>query len=170
MTVTGKSRLYWLMLALAGISFESIALYYQHALGEMPCVLCIQVRLWVAALIVLSLGMLYFSRFRIARTLGHLLGLLIGAGLLERSYRLLGTERGFLFGDCGFELGLPAWFTPDQWLPYVFQVETTCGYTPELLFSITMAEALLVLSAVFVLVCVVVLAFSAWRWRSEQVH
>jgi hypothetical protein len=34
------------------------------------------------------------------------------------------------------------------------QVETTCGYTPELLFGITMAESLIVASAVFVLLSI----------------
>ena len=148
----GKSRLYWLALVIIGLSFEAVALYYQYVLDEMPCVLCIQVRLWVAALIILSLLALWLRRSGFTNVLAHLLGLVIAAGLLERSYQLLGTERGFVVGECGFDLGLPAWFAPDVWFPAMFQVETTCGYTPELLFGISMAEALIVLSAGFVLI------------------
>jgi disulfide bond formation protein DsbB len=33
----------------------------------------------------------------------------------------------------------------------MFMIEEACGYTPELLFGVTMAEALLVLSALLVL-------------------
>lgn len=154
MASIGSSRLYWLALALIGLSFEAVALYYQYVLEEMPCALCIQVRLWVMALIIVSLLVLLLHRVRFMHVLGHLLTVGIAAGLLERSYQLLGTERGFAVGDCGFDLGLPAWFAPDKWFPAMFQVETSCGYTPELMFGISMAEALIVVAPVFVLVSV----------------
>ena len=143
----GKSSLYWLALVLIGLSFEAVALFYQYVLEEMPCVMCIQVRLWVMALIMVALLVLVLRRLRFMPVAGHLLTVVIAAGLLERSYQLLGTERGFVFGECGFDLGLPDWFTPDVWFPALFEVQTTCGYTPELLFGITMAEALIVISA-----------------------
>ncbi|MGB5474727.1 MAG: disulfide bond formation protein B [Gammaproteobacteria bacterium] len=150
----GNSRLYWLALVLIGFSMEAVALFYQYGLDEMPCVLCIQVRLWVMALIIVALLVLSLHRLRFMPLLGHLLTVVIAAGLLERSYQLLGTERGFVVGECGFLLGLPAWFTPDKWFPKLFEVQTSCGYTPELLFGVTMAEALIVMSCVFVLVSV----------------
>jgi disulfide bond formation protein DsbB len=83
--------------------------------------------------------------------IAHVLTVFIAASLLERSYQLLGTERGFVFGDCGFDLGLPSWLALDTWFPALFRVEASCGYTPELVFGITMAEALIVFSAAFVL-------------------
>jgi disulfide bond formation protein DsbB len=159
----GKSSLYWLALALIGLSFEAVALFYQYVLDEMPCVLCIQVRLWVMALIMVALLVLLLRRLRFMPVVGHLLRVVIAAGLLERSYQLLGTERGFVIGECGFDLNLPAWFTPDQWFPAVFQVQTSCGYTPELLFGITMAEALIVASAIFVLLSVAMLVAAIAR-------
>ena len=112
----GKSAYYWLGLAIIGIAAEAVALYYQHVLDEWPCVLCIHVRLWVMALIIVALLVLLLRRLRFIPVAGHLLTIVIAAGLLERSWKLLGTERRFLDGDCGFDLGLPAWFTPDQWL------------------------------------------------------
>jgi disulfide bond formation protein DsbB len=154
MASIGSSSLYWLALVVTGLSFEAVALFYQYVLEEMPCALCIQVRLWVMALIIVSLLVLLLRRVKFIHVPGHLLTVVIAAGLLERSYQLLGTERGFAVGDCGFDLGLPAWFTPDQWFPAMFQVETSCGYTPELLFGITMAEALMVVSSIFILVSV----------------
>ena len=150
----GKSGFYWLALALIGLSFEAVALFYQYVLELMPCVMCIQVRLWVMALIMVALLVLLLRRLRFISVAGHLLTVVIAAGLLERSYQLLGTERGFVFSECGFDLGLPDWFAPDKWFPTLFEVQTSCGYTPELLFGITMAEALIVVSVVFVLVSV----------------
>jgi disulfide bond formation protein DsbB len=161
----GKSSLYWLALALIGLSSEVVALFYQYVLEEMPCVLCIQVRLWVIALIMVALLVLLLRRLRFMPVAGHLLTVVIAAGLLERSYQLLGTERGFVFGECGFDLGLPDWFTPDVWFPALFEVQTTCGYTPELLFGITMAEALIVASAVFVLVSLAMTVAAIARLR-----
>jgi disulfide bond formation protein DsbB len=52
------------------------------------------------------------------------------------------------------ESGLPDWFALDVWFPKLFKVWEPCGYTPELLFGITMAEGLLVFSVVMVLVTV----------------
>ncbi len=123
---------------------EAIALYYQYQLNEPPCVVCIHVRILVASLILL-LGAGYLIRpFLFARVM-VLMALLVNSGILiERSLELLGTERGLIIGSCSFNLGLPTWLALDQWFPFIFKVHTSCGYTPELLFGMTMAEGLLV--------------------------
>lgn len=149
LTIFSKSAWYWLLLVLVGLSFEGVALYYQYVLEEMPCVLCIQVRIWMMALVFVALAAMWMRRNAFMNLLAHMLTVVIAIGLLERSYQLLGTERGFTFSDCGMDLGMPAWFALDSWFPALFQVQTSCGYTPELLFGITMAEALVVISAVF---------------------
>lgn len=152
LAIIGRSAWYWLALILIGLSFEGVALFYQHVLDELPCVICIQVRLLMLVLILVALPALYLRHFKWPNVLMHLLTVLVAATLLERSYQLLGTERGFTFGDCGFDLGLPDWLALETWFPAVFKVQTSCGYTPELLFGITMAEVLMVFSVVFVLV------------------
>jgi disulfide bond formation protein DsbB len=162
----GNSRLYWLAVALIGISFEAVGLYYQHVLEQMPCVLCIHVRLWLTALIIVALLAQLQLRLRFKPIPVHLLTVVIAAGLLERSYQLLGTERGFVVGECGFDLGLPAWFTPDAWYPSLFEVQASCGYTPELLFGVTMAQALIVVSANFVIITVTMLVAAGMETRS----
>jgi len=82
----------------------------------------------------------------------NLFTVLIAVALTERAYLLLGTERGFIFSDCGFDLGLPAWLPLDEWLPWLYRVETLCGYTPEIAFGITMAEMLIVMFGALLLV------------------
>jgi protein dithiol:quinone oxidoreductase len=152
LAIIGRSAWYWLALVLIGLSFEGVALFYQHVLGMEPCVMCIQVRMLMLALILVALVALFLRHFRWPNVAVHLLTVVVAAGLLERSYQLLGTERGFTFSDCGLDLGLPDWLALDSWFPAIFKVQTACGYTPELLFGITMAEALIVFSVVFTLV------------------
>jgi len=143
----GASPWYWLALVMLGVSLESMALVYQYVLEYWPCVLCIHVRIWVLGLVVAGLIGLALRRQRIGRGIGHLLVLVVSVGLLERSWQLLAIERGFAAaGECNFDAGLPSWFALDQWFPAMFKVWEACGYTPELLFGVTMAEALLVLS------------------------
>ena len=144
------SRWYWPAMAGLGSTFIAVALYYQYVLEQAPCVLCIQVRIWMVALIAVAVLALLLKTTWLNRV-GHVLTAVIAAGLLDRSYQLLGTERGFVFSDCGFDLGLPAWLSLDVWFPKLFRVEASCGYTPELAFGITMAEALIVFSALLLL-------------------
>lgn len=142
---------YWWGLALLGLLLESVALFYQHALDEPPCVVCIQVRIIVLVILLLAVAGGLLSRYRKIQIGLHAAVTLAAAVLLERSWELFGTERGFVIGACGFDLGLPGWLALDKWLPAMFEVQTTCGYTPILLFGITMAESLLVLSVLLLL-------------------
>jgi disulfide bond formation protein DsbB len=63
--------------------------------------------------------------------------------MLERSWYLYQLENGIGEGSCQFFLGFPEWFALDQWFPFLFEVRNLCGYTPELLFGISMAEGLI---------------------------
>jgi len=160
------SRWYWILGIVTGSAFMAVALFYQHVLEELPCLICIQIRLWISLFIIVSIVGLLLRSSRTGTIINNLAMVLIAIGLVERSYQLLGTERGFVFGDCGFELGLPAWFAIETWLPSVYRVETACGYTPELLFGITMAEALMVFSAGLLLLTVCVALASLMRSRN----
>jgi len=153
------SRWYWLVYIVGGVSLIAIALYFQYARDELPCVMCIQIRLWFSLLIIVSFIGLLARRIKAINALVQVSIVFIAVGLMERSYKLLGTERGFWDGHCGFDIGLPTWFAIDKWLPWLFRVETTCGYTPEILFGITMAETLMVMSVALLIVsfCVLLL-------------
>jgi len=153
------SRWYWLVYIVGSVSLIAIALYFQYARDELPCVMCIQIRLWFSLLIIVSFIGLLARRIKAINALVQVSIVFIAVGLMERSYKLLGTERGFWDGHCGFDIGLPTWFAIDKWLPWLFRVETTCGYTPEILFGITMAETLMVMSVALLIVsfCVLLL-------------
>lgn len=142
-----NQRYYWVALILLGLALEGGALFYQYVLDEWPCVLCIHIRIWIVAFILLGLIALCLVQLRWALRLAHGLNLVIMAGLLERSWRVLAVERGWVFGDCDLDLGMPPWLALDKWIPTLFEVQTSCGYTPLIIFNISMAEVLLVISA-----------------------
>ncbi len=154
LAVIGAGAWYWLAILVTGLSMDAVALYYQYALDYYPCVLCIHVRIWVLGFVLAALLALFVRGFRYLRTLMHGLTVVLSIGLLERAWLLLGIERGSVEGSCNFESGLPAWFALDQWFPALFKVWEACGYTPELLFGITMAESLVLLGAAALLVSV----------------
>ncbi|MEA1889107.1 MAG: disulfide bond formation protein B [Pseudomonadota bacterium] len=152
---------YWLIYIVGGVTLLVIALVHQYVFDELPCVMCIQVRLWISLFVIVSFLGLLTRHNRVMNSIAHLSIVVIAVGLVERSYLLLGTERGFVVGNCNFDLGLPAWFAIEKWLPWLYRVETTCGYTPEVLFGITMAEGLMALSVCLLLVslCAVLVSF-----------
>ncbi len=152
----GQSHWYWLIYIVGALTMLATALYFQYSLDKPPCVMCIQVRLWFSLFVIVSIAGLLTRNNRLMNAVTNLFTVLIAAALLERAYLLLGTERGFIFSDCGFDLGLPAWLALDEWLPWLYRVEASCGSTPEIIFGITMAEMLIVMSALLLLVTLAV--------------
>ncbi len=159
----GRQRRYWAALVLGGLALEGAALYYQYALDEWPCALCIHVRIWVAAFILLGVAGLFATGSTVASRVLHGLNLVVMLGLAERSYQVLAVERGWSFGDCAMDLGMPAWFALDKWIPWLFEVQTTCGYSPFIAFGVTMAELLLVISVLLAIMAAGIFATSWLR-------
>ena len=147
-----RSPLFWVVIFLICTLMEGTALYYQYVLEYYPCVLCVQIRGCILLIMIASLIGMFGSLWRPSRMIAHLLGL-FGSGLmLERSYQTLGVEKGFLDGSCSLTGGFPDWIPLHQIWPAVFEPLESCGYTPLLPLGISMAEALVAVSAVFVLI------------------
>lgn len=142
----GKHAGFWLTIILVGCVLEGVALFYQYVLDYGPCVLCIHIRIWIMALIALAVLALCLRRYRIPNLLLQILSLGAAAALLERSWMVFAVERNLIESSCEMSTGLPAWFAVDQWFPVVFEPWELCGYTPDLLLGITMAEGLMVIS------------------------
>ena len=148
---------YWFAMAVGALALEAAALYYQYALNQYPCVLCIHVRIWVAAFFVVGVLGLVLKRSRGGLVVANLLSLAAAIGLAERSWRTLAIERRWIEElSCTMDAGLPPWFALDHWFPAVFGVQASCGFTPIIAFNITMAESLMAISAVALVVTALV--------------
>ena len=163
--ILSQQRLYWLALAFIGLSLEATALFYQYVLDEWPCVICIHIRIWIAAFILFALLGILGNHSKILSRALHLLTVVAMVGFVERSWQVLAVERGWVFGDCSMDLGMPTWFALDKWLPSVFEVQTSCGYTPLILFNITMAEILLLVSVLLLIISSIALIFN---WLADN--
>ena len=163
-----ESRWYWLGLALFGIALLGAALYYQYALGDEPCQVCIHARLWVVASTLIALIMLITPQIPLLRALGNLGVLIAGGGLYERARYLYRLENGIGDGSCQFQLGMPDWFAVDRWIPWLFEVRNLCSYTPEMLFGLSMAETLMGVGAGLSLLAIWVTMRDAARSRARH--
>jgi len=158
-----KHYSYWGLMTGIALLAEVVALYYQYVLHEDPCIVCIHIRLWFTGFILLGLVGLKLRHSKAGLLIGHIIAFILAGGLLERSYHLYAIENGLIEGSCNFSLGLPSWFTPDQWLPLVYKATALCGYTPDLWFGITMAEGLLASAILAILACTLVLILQITR-------
>jgi disulfide bond formation protein DsbB len=132
----------------------AVALYYQYALAEEPCQVCIHVRLWVVALALVALVITVLPASHWSGLLGHGLVAGIAVGLGERAWLLYELENGRGDSSCEFQLGMPDWFAVDRWFPSLFEVRNLCSYTPDMLFGISMAEGLLGIAVALLVVSV----------------
>ena len=146
-----KGRLLWWAIFALGSSLLIAALYWQYVLGDDPCQVCIQARLWAVGMGLVAALMLTLPDTLLYRLAGFASTLLTGAGMGERAFYLYEIENFRGDGSCEFTLGMPSWFAVDQWFPALFEVRNICSYTPEIAFGVSMAEALIGISAV---VCV----------------
>ncbi len=155
-----KKRAFWFCLAAFALFLEGAALVYQYVLGYLPCVVCIHVRLIVAAALLVWLIAGFVCGSTWPRRLAMLVSLALSAAMAERSWQLLATENGWTVGSCEMTLGMPEWIAVDQWLPWLFEIHEPCGYTPYIVAKISMAEVLMGLSVLMILmfVCLAALA------------
>lgn len=143
--------LIWSLVGAVCIALMGVALFYEYVLDVPPCLICVQVRLWVAAIFAIAITGVVFHRRNWVQV-GLWLGFFgCSVALIERSWQLLATEYGWIIGDCGVpdNPGLPSWFPLHEWLPALFRPETMCGAPLEMLFGITMAEGTVAFSVLF---------------------
>ena len=153
LTLFLETKGFWWSVALLGTSLFAAALYWQYALSEEPCQVCIQARLWVVAIALVGVLMSLLPHSRRLYTAGNSMLLLCAVALGERSFYLYEIENFRGDGSCQFSLGMPDWFAVDRWFPALFEVRNICSYTPEIAFGVSMAEALISISLIVASVC-----------------
>lgn len=153
----------WLFIFILTSSSMALALYYQYALAWEPCVLCIHIRIYMLGLMTLSLLMMFLTQSGVIRLLGFIAQSALAIPLFLTTRSLYRIEVGLEQAGCMFNAGLPKWFDLEAWLPSIFEVRSACGDSPELLFNISMAEALYVGSAIAMTGAILLTLLSIFR-------
>lgn len=140
-----------------------VALYYQYAMAWEPCVLCIHIRIYMLGLMALSLIMIFLARFKHINLVGFIAQSALAVPLFLTCRELYRIEVGLQEAGCMFNAGLPAWFDLETWLPSIFEVRSACGDSPELLFNISMAEALYIGSTISMVGAILLVILSLYN-------
>lgn len=144
----GQTRWFWLSVLALCVALDGAALYYQHVLELLPCELCIYVRVWVFAIALVSIVAIFVRGVVWLWVLVSLGALALALGLANETWNLIVVEYGLseTGGSCSFFANFPSWAPLDKWLPSVFEVQELCQATPEIIFGITMADSLVLVS------------------------
>lgn len=161
-----RGKVLWWAIFILGSGLLAAALYWQYVIGDDPCQVCIQARLWAVALGLVGAMMLLLPEGFLSRFSGLILAFITSAGMGERAYYLYEIENFRGDGSCEFTLGMPSWFAVDQWFPALFEVRNICSYTPEIAFGVSMAEALMGIAFV---VCAITLLGVALLLKSTVI-
>ncbi|WP_041523862.1 disulfide bond formation protein B [Gilvimarinus agarilyticus] len=146
-------RYFWLAVAGLMLALEIGALLFQHVWHYYPCELCIYVRVWVAAIFIVSLLALWLKRWRVGRVVSVLAGLGLSIGLSLETWSLIKVEYAIGHGSsCGFRASFPSWAPLDEWMPWMFQVQDMCQATPPVILGLSMAHCLVMVSFVLLVV------------------
>lgn len=158
----------WLVAFLISTSSMLGALYYQYYLDWDPCVLCIQIRVIMAGIMLVSGLMIFLTRFPLMRLIGFSSQAALAIYLFIKCRALYRIETGLDQAECMFNAGLPDWFNLEAWWPSVFEVRTACGDSPVLLMGITMVEALYYTSAVAMVLAVLLTCLSLYAFVTTK--
>lgn len=161
----------WTDIGLVCVGMIACALFYQYFFDYQPCAICIHIRLWVVALFLICIPGMMLNLKKWPQLITWLFAVGASFGMAKSSWDIFSTERGWKSGLCSsvFDSGLPSWFPIHEWLPRLFKAKSSCaGGTPELMFSITMAEGLLFMSALLALVSIYGLVSSGYQLSKKE--
>lgn len=137
-----EQRKGWAILSSSFFLLFFTALYFQHFMNLLPCVMCIEERLLIFALAIFSLIPLINPRLvplRIFAYIGIIVIAYIGFDLADEHVLIQSGEGGFM-ASCSLYPRLPEWMPLYEWFPSLFMPSGNCGEISWTFMSISMVE------------------------------
>jgi len=158
----------WWLLALSALALELTALWFQYGMELDPCVMCVYERLAVIGLVGAGLIGALRPPWSMLRWLGYSAwAISAGWGLL------LAVEHVGLQNDptaamqCSFLPEFPLWLPLHEWLPTLFLPTGYCDDIQWQWLSLSMAEWMVVIFAIYLLTLLWVLSLEARYLRAR---
>ncbi|MCE0492873.1 disulfide bond formation protein DsbB [Vibrio salinus] len=154
------SRFSWGLLLISAVSFEVIALYFQHIMGLKPCVMCIYERMAMWGIVLAGLIGYIAPRWGIFRWAGLLVWLAASfKGLMLTLQHVEFQMHPSPFFTCDVFVQFPSWAPLNKWVPAMFEAYGDCSDIVWKFLTLSMPQWLVVvfaanitLSAIFILV------------------
>lgn len=147
-------RLAWPGITLIGAGMVVYAIYLPSSPDGIPCALCAHIRTWLMALIGVGILGVLFGRWRRVELPLWMVMLGIAGATTAKAASMFATESRWFTGQCDvrFSFYLPEWFEFERWLPTIFDPLYPCTRTPNLILGLTVADGLLIASAIILFV------------------
>lgn len=159
-------RAAWWILAGSALALEMAALWFQYGMGLDPCVMCVYERVAVIGLVAAGLcGGLSPGR-AVLRWCGYLLWAVSALWGLRLALRhvAIQTDPTAAF-SCSFAAEFPTWLPLDAWFPAVFLPTGYCTDVQWQWLSLSMAQWMIVVFAIYLVILAGVLYLELTRRR-----
>lgn len=148
----------WWLLAGSALLLEVTALWFQHGMHLDPCVMCIYERVALFGLVLAGLAGATYPRSLIVRLVAYLIWIVSAVWGLLLALEHVGIQFNQSAAlSCSFAAEFPSWLKLDEWLPALFLPTGYCDDIQWQWLSLTMAEWVVVVFAVYLVVLAVVL-------------
>lgn len=153
-----RNRMPWFLLFLSSLSFELIALYFQHHLHILPCVLCIYQRIVILGIMIASLIALISPKRFILRFIAIIIWIYCGIkGFLIAYEQAVIQFEPSLFHSCPLQMDLPNWLPLNTWLPSVFESYGMCSQKVWQFMTLEMSQWMMLIFICYSIIGVLVL-------------
>jgi protein dithiol:quinone oxidoreductase len=132
----------WALLSASAFILFGVALYFQHIMNLQPCVMCIEERLLILSLGLVSLIPLINPRFISLRVIGYvgIIGIAYIGYDLAAEHVVIQKGEGFFMASCSIFPRLPEWLPLYEWSPKLFMPTGNCGDISWTFAGLTMVE------------------------------
>ncbi|MDP8079651.1 disulfide bond formation protein DsbB [Phocoenobacter skyensis] len=147
----------WLLLILSGAILEGIALYFQHKMGLVPCVMCIYERIALLAICIAGVIAFIAPRFFVFRFIALGIGIFgaikgLSLSIEHTNYQLNPAP----WNQCPIKVNFPTELPLNQWLPSFFEAGGSCSEIQWQFLTFSMPQWLIMIFSAYLTILVVV--------------
>lgn len=155
------TRTSWFLLMIAALFLEGSALFFQHKMELLPCVMCIYER-------VATLGVFFAALIGMISPKNPLFrwtGLIVWAISAGWGFKLAREHVSYQFPDpnvlfgptCDLFVQFPSWMPLNEWMPWMFEATGDCSEIVWQFLTLSMPQWLEIIFAIMLVVLAVVL-------------